>query len=321
MVSNMLKLKINENLINDIQVGLLEGKDTIKLKNKSYADDIMLTYKICLSRNPEIVNVDYGKIGVISGVGNDYLKTNPKVVWDGVKGRNYIFTFEDSIRLGKYAEKISNELLLSKKDDMKKAVAIYDYLTKTVTYAETGNAHDAWGALIDKKAVCEGISYAFCLLAKKCGLNSTVVSGMLKGQPHAWNMVSVDGFPYHVDITSNLDSKNNNASNYDYIFLKDSDLKEYEWNRNVYPVCNSQHHNYFIMSHSYATNETEAINIISRQLNKHRIVYFRCSNDVILNEVLVQGLFIRACEKTNSSFSSLTILINQKLNTAQIFYK
>lgn len=61
MVSNMLKLKINENLINDIQVGLLEGKDTIKLKNKSYADDIMLTYKICLSRNPEIVNVDYGK--------------------------------------------------------------------------------------------------------------------------------------------------------------------------------------------------------------------------------------------------------------------
>lgn len=321
MVSNMLKLKINENLINDIQVGLLEGKDKIKLKNKSGTDDIMLTYKICLSRNPEIVNVDYGRIGVISGIENDYLKTNPKVGWDSVKGQNYIFTLEDSKRLCKYAEKISNELFLSKKDDMKKVVAIYDYLTKTVTYAETENAHDAWGALIDKKAVCEGISYAFCLLAKKCGLNSTVVSGKLKGQPHAWNMVSVEGFPYHVDITSNLDSKNNNASNYDYIFLKDSDLKEYEWDRCVYPVCNSKHHNYFIITHSYATNETEAINIISRQLHKHRIIYFRCSDNMILNEVSVQGLFIKACEKTRRSFSSLNILINTKLNTAQIIYK
>lgn len=126
----MLKLKINESLINDIQLGLLEGKDKIKLKNKTYADDVMLMYKLCLSRNPEIINVDYVKIGVISGVVNDYLKINPKIIWDKSKGKDYVFTLEDSKRLSKYAERIVNELYLSKKSDMQKVVSIYDYLSE-----------------------------------------------------------------------------------------------------------------------------------------------------------------------------------------------
>ena len=137
MDSNMLKLGINEKLLNDIQVGLLEGKDKIILKNKSYSDDVMLTYKLCLSRNPEIINVDYGKIGILSGIGFDYLKINPKIVWDKLKGGNYVFTLTDSKRLSQYAEKIVKKLSLSTKSDIRKVVSIFDYLSATITYADT----------------------------------------------------------------------------------------------------------------------------------------------------------------------------------------
>lgn len=321
MDSNMLKLNINEKLLNDIQEGLSAGKNKIKLKNKFYSDDVMLTYKLCLSKNPEIINVDYGRIGILPGMGIDYLSVNQKVAWNTLKGKVSDFTMDDSRTLSEYAERIAKELRLSTKSNMKKVVSIYDYLSKNVIYIDTENAHDAWGALIDKKAVCEGISYAFCLLAKKCGLAAVVVSGKLKGQPHAWNIVSVEGIPYHVDVTANLEAKENGISNYDYIFLRDSDLKEREWDKSVYPKCNSNQHNYFMIARSFATNENEAINIILRQIYNHKVIYFRCSENMILNENLAQRLFIKSCEKANKHFSSLSIIINPKINTAQIIYK
>ena len=99
--------------------------------------------------------------------------------------------------------------------DFEKAMQIIKYLVETVTYdideleddtPYINDSYKAYGALVNHKAVCSGYAKAFDLLAKKCGLSTTVVTGEainssnLNG-PHAWNQIYLDGEWYNVDVT------------------------------------------------------------------------------------------------------------------------
>ncbi|CAI7678472.1 unnamed protein product, partial [Penicillium discolor] len=64
---------------------------------------------------------------------------------------------------------------------------------------------DARGGLIDKRVICGGYADTFNLLARKAGLESIYVSGIIadSGSGHAWNHVKVDGVWKAVDTTWN----------------------------------------------------------------------------------------------------------------------
>lgn len=99
--------------------------------------------------------------------------------------------------------------------DFEKEIEIIKYLVTNVTYDvdelsnETNFINDsykAYGALVNHKAVCSGYAKAFDLIAKKCGLSSTVVTGEAinsssQNGPHAWNQIYLDGEWYNVDVT------------------------------------------------------------------------------------------------------------------------
>lgn len=83
---------------------------------------------------------------------------------------------------------------------------VHDRLAAQVTYdGSLPNAHDAYGALIDGKAVCQGYAEAFQYLLRRVGIQSFIVTGTGvtdQGEiPHAWNMVRIDGDFYHTDLT------------------------------------------------------------------------------------------------------------------------
>lgn len=59
------------------------------------------------------------------------------------------------------------------------------------------HAHDCYGALIEKSAVCDGYAEAFSLLANAAGYQTIVVYS----STHAWNMVYLQGHWYHIDVT------------------------------------------------------------------------------------------------------------------------
>lgn len=317
----MIRLNTNEKLIEEIRTGLLSGSDRIKVRSASHSDDLMFLYKIGLGKCAEIINYDNGRIYIQQDFDGKSIILNPKAGWHELKKRKCEFTLEDSKILANYAEKIVQNLNLSSKSDMQKAIAIYDYLSATVTYEHGDSAHDAWGALIDKKAVCEGIAFAYCLLANKCGLDAVIISGTLNGGGHAWNMICVDGITYHVDATLNLESREHKVKNYDYIFLKDSDLKGRTWERSVYPSCNSCKHNYFYITHSYANNENEVADIIERQLKNKKAVYFRYSDNIKMDDMKIQKFFSEGCAKTRQFISSAQMIHNPKINAVQILYK
>ena len=99
--------------------------------------------------------------------------------------------------------------------DLEKEIQIIKYLVANVTYDVEELASDshlindsykAYGALVNRKAVCSGYAKAFDLMAKMCGLSTTVVTGEAinsssQNGPHAWNQINLDGEWYNVDVT------------------------------------------------------------------------------------------------------------------------
>ena len=72
------------------------------------------------------------------------------------------------------------------------------YVNKNVS---GNNCHTAYGALIEKKAVCDGYALAFNLLARRAGIPCLMVSGMVDGYCHGWNLVKVNGNLRYIDVT------------------------------------------------------------------------------------------------------------------------
>ncbi|MBQ8797282.1 MAG: hypothetical protein IJZ56_03710 [Oscillospiraceae bacterium] len=85
--------------------------------------------------------------------------------------------------------------------EYEKELYIHDTLAEMIIYQESANAHNAYGALVEGIAVCEGYAEAFQYLLHRAGIWSFQVIGFSKSVGHAWNMVRIDGAFYHVDLT------------------------------------------------------------------------------------------------------------------------
>lgn len=111
---------------------------------------------------------------------------------------------------------------------------VNNYLVENCVYdkeaAETegiaGHENDAYGALVNKKAVCEGYSRAFQLLCNRLGIDCISVSGTADGEPHAWNNVKLDGEWYEVDVTWNDTDGDTEFPIYDYFNLPSDKFSE-----------------------------------------------------------------------------------------------
>ncbi|MBO5432980.1 MAG: hypothetical protein J6A43_02870 [Clostridia bacterium] len=72
----------------------------------------------------------------------------------------------------------------------------YDnYLNNTIP----DDSYTIYGLLVNGTAVCQGYSETFKYLAKKIGIPTEICTSKKLG--HAWNVVYLDGIPYHVDVT------------------------------------------------------------------------------------------------------------------------
>ena len=87
--------------------------------------------------------------------------------------------------------------------DFEKELYLHDALAEKITYTFGTNAHNAYGALVEGQAVCEGYAEAFQVLLHRAGIRSYIVTGWSRGEGHAWNLVEIDGEYYYVDLTWN----------------------------------------------------------------------------------------------------------------------
>lgn len=188
---------------------------------------------------------------------------------------------------------------------------VNDYLVENCVYdkgaAETegiaGHENDAYGALVEKKAVCEGYSRAFQLLCNRLGIDCISVSGTADGEPHGWNNVKLDGEWYEVDVTwndtdgdtefpiyeyFNLPSDKFSESHYTSPLYSEISLSEYEntdYYFNVFaPKCTGTKYYYYSYScvTVYDINDSEEITNAIVQAAKDGEKYF----DFVIDERL-----------------------------------
>lgn len=83
------------------------------------------------------------------------------------------------------------------------AMALHDYLIERTAYTYSSNensrVYNAYGALVDGKAVCQGYTLAYNHLLKKKKISTKFVPS--KSLNHAWSLVYINKNWYHVDVT------------------------------------------------------------------------------------------------------------------------
>lgn len=129
-------------------------------------------------------------------------------------------------------ERINNELV-SCKTDYEKELILHDILVKEIVYFEHENydeipsiKHTAYAALVDKSAVCDGITKAFQLILGKNNIESIFITGVSENVPHAWCKVKLNGAYYNVDVTSDkaLNKENNDLVLHSYFNITDQEI-------------------------------------------------------------------------------------------------
>ena len=96
-----------------------------------------------------------------------------------------------------------------KGSDLQKVKELHDYLVDNLDYDSnfsSDNIYNIYGALINKKTVCEGYAKAFKYLLDEVNIPNVIVCGVAQNtkgdiENHAWNYVYINGAWYAIDVT------------------------------------------------------------------------------------------------------------------------
>lgn len=162
---------------------------------------------------------------------------------------------------------------------------------------------NVYGALYDKKALCEGYSKAFSYLCTRANIENMIVTGKTGSTDHMWNMVKIEGNWYHVDVTWDyppdiIRKAYPDAVLYTYFLVSDSVItnnREIDDSFQEIPRATSSVMNYFYHEGLYADNYEDAVNCTvtgcksAVSENRHSFM-IKLASDELYNEVL-NGFF------------------------------
>ena len=243
--------------------------------------DVSGVFSTVLGDNPDIVHVTDPQIMIGGGL----LVQRASIM--GAVNRRQGMAMEDELK--KRAEEIVWEVDKNSRNDRDILMGVSDYFQRNIRYdykdadalkGNNPNAHNAYGALVQNLAVCEGIAKAYSLVLSYFNIRSMVVSGKADGTfslppNHAWNIVEFENEFYHCDITWDLCGyADRQIYSYQYFGLDDSEMSlDHKWNLKSTPKCSGNKLSYYKHNKLYAYSNDQISDIIRRQ---HKM-----GNDVI----------------------------------------
>lgn len=186
----------------------------------------------------------------------------------------YKYDVEEASEMLRETEAAAKEIISQLDDNMsdyEKLKYIHDYLVLNVESAVEGDYVDSvYGALVNKRALCEGYAKAFSYLCNLIGVENMIVTGYT-GVDHMWNMVKLKGSWYHVDIgwdqpSEALRERYPDLILYQYFLVDDAVIQN---NRSINnylcapPKAETETMNYFVYEDRYAEDYGKAIEIIT----------------------------------------------------------
>lgn len=135
------------------------------------------------------------------------------------------------------AEAVVARLINDGMGDYEKYYALYSYIRDNCQYDmhaalnqanETGDAFSAYGALVNKKAVCDGLSSAYAMLCRHAGLPCVYVGS--NEMNHSWNAVLYNGAVMYLDVTYDITS----GTEVNYFMLDEASMSvDHTWDKNT----------------------------------------------------------------------------------------
>ncbi|MCH5297954.1 MAG: hypothetical protein J1E85_09840 [Ruminococcus sp.] len=170
---------------------------------------------------------------------------------------------------------------------------VHDYIIDNCEYDyESANSKDdnvedntgnAYGVLIEGKAVCEGYSRAFQLICKKLGLECVNIFGISENDNHMWNCIKIENEWYQIDVTWD-DTEDEQKKYVQYMFfnlddekmymdhqvgelyenISDEEFENLTTNANLFvPKCTATEYNYHLYYGSVITDVEDSSHIVS----------------------------------------------------------
>ena len=186
---------------NSLVDGCKDAKQIIylqNLQNKINGTELECVYRVFADDYPEYFWVQGGYEYTIEN--DTVISITPKYTFKGERLKTAKSTFENKV----------NQLIegLNGKSDYEKSLILHDRLADTAEYTTICNNHqNAYGALVEGKAVCAGYSKAYQYLLNRVGITAWCVYGTSINpathleESHEWNLVSIDGKWYYSDVT------------------------------------------------------------------------------------------------------------------------
>ena len=107
--------------------------------------------------------------------------------------------------------------------DLETALYLHDYLCMHYAYDESLTHFTAYELLTEGSGVCQAYTLTYSALLEACGIESSYV--VSREMNHAWNVVTIDGVSYNVDVTYDDPSADRlGKASHDYFLCSDSKL-------------------------------------------------------------------------------------------------
>ena len=164
--------------------------------------------------NPDVFYIEFSKLYLNIETTTRGSKKTYRVFINAGNQANYLtddFSSKENIDEGlNKIENIKSYFVQNKKTDAYQNIKLaHDYLVESIEYDKTisqSNIYDIYGALVNKKSVCEGYAKAFKYLMDSVKIPCVMVSGKAtnsegKSESHAWNYVQIDNVWYAIDCT------------------------------------------------------------------------------------------------------------------------
>lgn len=160
-------------------------------------------------------------------------------------------------------------------------LSIHDYIAKNTKYYEYENiedipvnCHNIYGTLVENSAVCDGFAKSMKIMLNRCGIESIVVTGDLKNESHAWNLVKIDDDWYNLDLTSNKSIKidDNSYVIHSYFNITDDLITNTHTfdNKEILPSCNVTNNNYYVIKNKVISSNEIFQNKFAEVLNNSK---------------------------------------------------
>lgn len=147
------------------------------------------------------------------------------------------------------ATELNKMLIRPEMSSLLKAFVVHNYLLDTVEYDYKSNAnplhycyaHSAYGALVKKLSVCQGIADTFKMIMDRAGEECFSVYGEARElsssswEGHAWNAICVrEGCYVHIDTTFDICVRQIDQ----YMFFGKNSIQmhgDHRWDEDLYP--------------------------------------------------------------------------------------